>query len=132
MQHWSFSIYNAYCSKAPRKPRQVLRLYHYRHLIQPPCSYLARVQQLTPAWHEQLKALVTEFPQHVVGLKGLGSLVGLQMAGDALGWVGKSRAAGMLAPPAGGNVVRLLPPLNATAEELTESVEIFRRVLAAR
>ena len=92
---------------------------------------LARVQQLTPAWHEQLKALVAEFPQHVVGLKGLGYLVGLQMAGDALGWVGKLRAAGMLAPPAGGNVVRLLPPLNATAEELTESVEIFRRVLAA-
>jgi acetylornithine aminotransferase/acetylornithine/N-succinyldiaminopimelate aminotransferase len=35
----------------------------------------------------------------------------------------------MLAPPAGGNVVRLLPPLNATEDELKESVEIFRRVL---
>lgn len=91
---------------------------------------LARMQQLTPAWHEQLKALVTEFPQHVVGLKGLGYLAGLQMAEDALGWVGKLRSAGLLAPPAGGNVVRLLPPLNATAEELTESVEIFRRVLS--
>jgi 4-aminobutyrate aminotransferase-like enzyme len=32
---------------------------------------------------------------------------------------------------AGGNVIRLLPPLNATADELTRSVEIFRTVLKA-
>lgn len=92
---------------------------------------LARVQQLTPAWHAKLGALITEFPDKVIGLKGLGYMVGLVMAEDALGWVAKLRSAGMLAPPAGGNVVRLLPPLNATEEELDESVEIFRRVLSA-
>ncbi|MDB4473631.1 aspartate aminotransferase family protein [Opitutaceae bacterium] len=90
---------------------------------------LARVQKLTPAWHEKLGALIAEFPDKVIGLKGLGYMVGLVMAEDALGWVAKLRSAGMLAPPAGGNVVRLLPPLNATEEELDESVEIFRRVL---
>jgi acetylornithine aminotransferase/acetylornithine/N-succinyldiaminopimelate aminotransferase len=39
------------------------------------------------------------------------------------------RARGLLAPSAGGNVVRLLPPLTATAAELAKSVEIFRAVL---
>ena len=90
---------------------------------------LARVQELTPVWHQKLNALVTEFPDKVIGLKGLGYMVGLVMAEDAMGWVAKLRTAGMLAPPAGGNVVRLLPPLNATIGELDESVEIFRRVL---
>jgi acetylornithine aminotransferase/acetylornithine/N-succinyldiaminopimelate aminotransferase len=33
---------------------------------------------------------------------------------------------------AGGNVVRLLPPLTASAEELARSVEIIRGVLAAK
>jgi acetylornithine aminotransferase/acetylornithine/N-succinyldiaminopimelate aminotransferase len=90
---------------------------------------LARVQKLTPAWHEKLCALIDEFPDKVNGLKGLGYMVGVVMAEDAIGWVAKLRSAGMLAPPAGGNVVRLLPPLNATEDELKESVEIFRRVL---
>jgi len=41
------------------------------------------------------------------------------------------RERGLLAPSAGGNVVRLLPPLNATTQELAKSVQIFRDVLAA-
>lgn len=93
---------------------------------------LTQVRRNTPPWHEQLRGLVTEFPQHVLGLRGMGFMVGLQMAENALGWVADLRAAGLLAPPAGGNVVRLLPPLNATEAELSASVDIFRRVLAAK
>ncbi len=93
---------------------------------------LENVRQLTPAWHTQLSALTEDFPQHVKRLKGLGFMVGLEMADDAFGWVAALRDQGLLAPPAGGNVVRLLPPLNATAEELSKSVDIFRQVLSAR
>jgi acetylornithine aminotransferase/acetylornithine/N-succinyldiaminopimelate aminotransferase len=38
----------------------------------------------------------------------------------------------LLAPLAGGNVIRLLPPLIATEAELAESVDILRRVFAAK
>jgi acetylornithine aminotransferase/acetylornithine/N-succinyldiaminopimelate aminotransferase len=93
---------------------------------------LEHVRAQTPIWHDQLKALVEEFPRHVAALKGLGFMVGLQMQEDALGWVAALREAGILAPAAGGNVVRLLPPLNASAAELTEAVEIIRGVLAAK
>ena len=41
------------------------------------------------------------------------------------------REQGLLAPSAGGNVVRLLPALNSTAAELERSVDIFRSVLRA-
>ncbi len=93
---------------------------------------LANVQQLSPAWHQQLAALVEAYPQHVKRLKGSGYMVGLQMVEDAAGWVALLRAEGLLAPMAGGNVVRLLPPLNATAAELTQAVDCFQRVLAAK
>lgn len=92
---------------------------------------LGNVTRLSESWHDALRALITEFPQHMVGLRGQGFMVGLTMKGDVLAWCAALRTAGMLVPIAGGNVVRLLPPLNATAEELAESVTILRRVLAA-
>jgi acetylornithine/N-succinyldiaminopimelate aminotransferase len=92
---------------------------------------LGNVNRLSVSWHEALQGLATEFPQHVLGLRGQGFMVGLQMTGDALAWCAELRAAGMLVPIAGGNVVRLLPPLNSTAAELEESVTLFRRVLSA-
>lgn len=93
---------------------------------------LGHVIRMTPPWHAALQALIDEFPQHLKQLKGAGFMIGLEMTEDALGWVAALRDAGLLAPPAGGNVVRLLPPLNATPAELQRSVDIFRRVLAAR
>jgi acetylornithine/N-succinyldiaminopimelate aminotransferase len=91
---------------------------------------LTKVTQLSRDWHAQLRTLIHEFPQHVLGLRGSGFMVGLQMTGDVLTWCAALRAAGLLVPVAGGNVVRLLPPLNATAAELSESVTILRKVLA--
>lgn len=93
---------------------------------------LGKVTQLSPAWHDQLRALVDEFPQHVVGFKGQGFMVGLQMVDDVSGWSTALRESGLLVPIAGGNVVRLLPPLNATETELNRSITIFRNVLKAK
>ncbi len=95
-------------------------------------ALLDHVSRLAPAWHEALRALATEFPQHVLGLRGAGFMVGLQMKDDAPGWVAALREVGLLVPVAGGNVVRLLPPLNATEAELQEAVAKWRSVLAAR
>jgi acetylornithine aminotransferase/acetylornithine/N-succinyldiaminopimelate aminotransferase len=58
--------------------------------------------------------------------------VGVQWASAPPPYVAALREAGLLAPLAGGNVIRLLPPLNATAEELARSVEIIRSVLVAK
>jgi acetylornithine/succinyldiaminopimelate/putrescine aminotransferase len=68
----------------------------------------------------------------VRGVRGLGYLVGVQLAGDPAPSIAALREAGLLAVGAGGNVVRLLPPLNVTPEELVRSVELFRSVLAAQ
>ncbi len=93
---------------------------------------LEKVRTLSGPWHAELRQLASDFPQHVTGLRGQGYLVGVQMTGDPAPYVAALRERGLLAPPAGGNVVRLLPPLNATAEELARAVQIFREVLAAK
>lgn len=83
-------------------------------------------------WFQALSRLAADFPKHVLGLRGHGFMLGLQMAGDPAPYVAALRESGLLVPAAGGNFIRLLPPLTATAGELARSVEILRAVLAAK
>jgi acetylornithine aminotransferase/acetylornithine/N-succinyldiaminopimelate aminotransferase len=93
------------------------------------CEHVARV---SVPWHAALARLAEEFPTQVTGLRGLGFMVGLQLASEPPPYIAALREAGLLAPLAGGNVIRLLPPLIATEAELAESVDILRRVFAAK
>ena len=95
-------------------------------------NLLEQVRTQSGPWHEALRKLATDFPQHVSAVRGFGYLVGVQMTGDPTPYLAALRERGLLAPSAGGNVVRLLPPLNATADELGQAVQIFRAVLAAK
>ena len=93
---------------------------------------LEKVSINSTTWITALKKLATEFPEKLLGVRGQGYLVGLQLAGDPVPTVAALREAGLLAPVAGGNVIRLLPPLTATPDELAQSVEILRKVFAAK
>jgi acetylornithine/N-succinyldiaminopimelate aminotransferase len=90
------------------------------------------VARASGPWIAALEKLAAEFPAHVKGVRGLGFLVGVQLAGDPAPYLAALRERGLLALPAGGNVIRLLPPLTATAGDLARSAEIFRAVLAAK
>jgi acetylornithine/succinyldiaminopimelate/putrescine aminotransferase len=79
-----------------------------------------------------LKKLAAEFPAHVRDVRGRGFQIGLEMTGETGPWIEALAQGGLLAAPAGGNVVRLLPPLNVTSADLSKSVEIFRAVLSAK
>lgn len=93
---------------------------------------MEKVRTRSGPWHEALRTLATDFPKHIAGVRGFGYLVGVQMTGDPAPYITALRERGLLAPSAGGNVVRLLPPLNATADELAQSVQIFREMLVAK
>jgi acetylornithine aminotransferase/acetylornithine/N-succinyldiaminopimelate aminotransferase len=95
-------------------------------------NLLEKVRTQSGPWHEALRKLATDFPKHVAGVRGIGYLVGIQLTSDPGPYIAAARERGLLAPASGNNVMRLLPPLNATAEELSKSVEIFRGVLAAK
>ena len=93
---------------------------------------LAHVTRASVAWHEALGVLAKSFPQHIAAVRGRGFLVGVQMTGDTTPWITTMRERGLLVVSSGNNVIRFLPPLIATPEELAKSVEIFRAALAAK
>jgi acetylornithine/N-succinyldiaminopimelate aminotransferase len=92
---------------------------------------LEKVSAQSGPWITALQELVFDFPSQVQGVRGIGYLVGVQLAGDPGPAMAALRARGLLAAAAGHNVIRLLPPLTATAAELDSSVDIFRSALAA-
>ena len=93
---------------------------------------LAHVTRESVPWIEAVTRFSTDFPAVVKGVRGRGFMIGLQLADDPAPLVTALRERGLLTAAAGGNVIRMLPPLNATADELRLSVEIFRSVLSAK
>jgi acetylornithine/N-succinyldiaminopimelate aminotransferase len=93
---------------------------------------LEKVRLRSVPWLADLRRLAVDFPALVSGVRGLGYMVGVQLTGDPAPLLAALRESGLLVPMAGGNVIRLLPPLTATEEELAESLAILRRVLTAR
>ncbi|PTY08811.1 acetylornithine aminotransferase [Opitutaceae bacterium EW11] len=93
---------------------------------------LEKVTFNSVAWMAALQELVKDFPSQALAVRGRGYLVGLQLASDPGPYLAALREAGLLAPVAGGNVIRLVPPLTATPEELAKSIELIRGVLKTK
>jgi acetylornithine aminotransferase/acetylornithine/N-succinyldiaminopimelate aminotransferase len=92
---------------------------------------LDHVTRASGPWFASLERLVSEFPGKVIRVRGRGFMVGVQVASEPPPYIAALRERGLLAPAAGGNIIRLLPPLTATAEQLASSVEILRATLRA-
>lgn len=91
---------------------------------------LAYVSRVSGPWIAELRAVAHSFPQHVVEVRGRGFHVGLEMKTETGPWITALAERGLLAAPAGGNVVRLLPPLNTSVADLARAVDIVRATLA--
>jgi acetylornithine/N-succinyldiaminopimelate aminotransferase len=90
---------------------------------------LENVTTLAPRFLGGLAQLARDFPQAIVAVRGLGFMAGLQLASDPTPVIAKLREAGLLCPGSGNNVIRLLPPLTATAADIDEALAILRKVL---
>ncbi len=91
---------------------------------------LGHVRSEGERWLSELQKLATQFPGKVVGARGRGFMVGVQLTSDPTPVVAALREEGLLVPGSGGNVFRLLPPLTATRAELDRATDIIRAVLA--
>ncbi len=87
------------------------------------------VNTLSPAFHQKLQSLATEVPHLLTHIRGLGFMIGLQLATDPAPIVASLREAGLLVVSAGGNSLRLLPALTVTAADLDTAFAILRKVL---
>ena len=78
---------------------------------------------------EKMEELKKEYPQ-IKEVRGLGLLVGVVFEGSALDVVKKLLAEKVLTLTAGEHVLRILPPLNASKEEVDLFVKTFENVLS--
>jgi acetylornithine/N-succinyldiaminopimelate aminotransferase len=91
---------------------------------------IERVMQAGQYLATELGALVTEFPGHVVDVRGRGLLRGIAVSGAPAQVVARCREQGLLLSVAGDKVVRFAPPYIIGRAEIDEAVTTLRRVLA--
>ena len=91
---------------------------------------LAHVQELTPYLEEKLDAMVEKY-DCVAGRRGKGFIQGLIITGRPVGDViSKAMENGLLVISAGSDVLRMVPPLIITREQIDEMAEKLEKALA--
>ncbi len=92
--------------------------------------------------NEQLQALAVKYPSVVREARGIGLMLGLELAegipafaasdkSAAVQFIHRLHQAGLLAVPAGARVIRILPALNLRQAEAAEGAQIIASVAAS-
>ncbi|MCL4767337.1 MAG: aspartate aminotransferase family protein [Hyphomicrobiaceae bacterium] len=92
-------------------------------------GFLEAVQQKALRLKQELARVKDEHPDVVTEIRGLGLLTGIRVKQPAADVLKACTAERLLTVSAGDNVVRLLPPLNATEAELSEAAARLSRAL---
>lgn len=89
----------------------------------------------------ELEGLAAKFPDIIKTVRGVGLLLGFELAAGIPAFAKSERAAsiqfanklhetGLLAIPAGNQVLRLLPPLNLSRGEAEEGIQLIETAVA--
>jgi len=93
-------------------------------------SFLDRVRRTGLFFKQRLAEIKDRYPAVISEVRGEGLLVGVRAGVPAAELVDALRAEKMIAVAAGDNVVRLLPPLIISEQEIAEGVERLDRACA--
>lgn len=93
-------------------------------------GFLDRVERVANFMRQQLAGLIAEHPSVFGELRGEGLMLGFKMNVPNGDFIARLRAHGMLAIPAGDNVMRLLPPLIVEEEHVREAVRLLSQTAA--
>jgi len=85
-------------------------------------GFLAEVNRKAGLVRQKLEGLVAAHPDVFEGVRGMGLMLGLKCKVPNTDVVKAGYGAHVLTVPAADNVIRLLPPLNISDDELTEAV----------
>lgn len=91
-------------------------------------NLIQRVADLSHQWIKDLEKLKIDSSGIIKEVRGRGFLIGLGIEGDHLDYARKLRKQGLLVAPAGGQTLRLIPPLIANKEDLDECTALLRKV----
>ncbi len=90
-------------------------------------GFLADVSRKAGLLRQKLEGLVDAHPDVFEAVRGQGLMLGLVCRAPCADVVEAGHAQEVLTVPAAGNVVRLLPPLTISEEEIAEAVERLER-----
>ncbi|RKF16431.1 aspartate aminotransferase family protein [Roseovarius spongiae] len=85
-------------------------------------AFLSDVRARAGAFRQKLEGLVAAHPDVFEAVRGSGLMLGLKCRAPNADLVTAAYAQNLCVVPAADNVLRLLPPLNITAEEIAEAV----------
>jgi len=94
-------------------------------------GFLDHVHDMSLQLKQSLASLSDRYPDVIEAVRGEGLLIGLKAKVPNGELVAQMREEGLLAVPAGDNVVRLLPPLNVTADELRQGMDRIEAAVSA-
>ena len=93
-------------------------------------EFLAEVRQKGERLRSALEQMIPNHDHLFESVRGLGLMLGVKMKSDSRAFVNYLRTRGLLTVAAGDNVMRVLPPLNITEENIREFVETLSAAAA--
>ncbi|WP_299848807.1 aspartate aminotransferase family protein [uncultured Roseovarius sp.] len=85
-------------------------------------AFLARVNRKAGLLRQKLEGLVADHPEIFDSVRGQGLMLGLKCKAANVDLVNAAYAAELITVPAADNVIRLLPPLNISEDEISDAI----------
>lgn len=96
---------------------------------------LDNVQQRGEQLREGLSAIAAKYPEHITEVRGWGLINGMELKADSpltsADVVKAAIAEGLLLVPAGPKVIRFVPPLIVSAQEIDTALQVLEKAMAA-
>ena len=90
-------------------------------------GFLDNVRIISGYFSQKMLGLVREFPSVFEELRGSGLMLGLKTKIENISFTNEAFNQNLLLAPASDNVVRILPPLNITKQEVDHVVELLSK-----
>lgn len=91
-------------------------------------DFLKHVSEMGAIFKDKLEKLAKKYPNVIREIRGKGLMLGIQFLPNNKEMVAKLESHGLLAPAAGDNIVRLLPPLIIDESHIDEAIDILDKV----
>ena len=92
-------------------------------------GFLDHVRQSGLLLKQKLASLIDSYPDQVIEVRGRGLHLGLKLTMPPVELLAACRAEGLLAVPAGDNVLRIMPPLTVSQDEIEIAVKALEKAL---
>lgn len=92
-------------------------------------QFLAKTTSTGTYLYDQIMKKIAKL-DGLVDIRGLGLIIGIEISGNISEVLATLRSNGLIVLPAGEKVIRLLPPLNITKDEVDQAVSLLENTLA--